>query len=310
MKKLKGVQAVITDADNTLYSWVEYIVPSLEAMVETLCRITKFDRDAIVASMKKVFSRHGTNEYAFVLQEAEIFEEMRRRDFNWFQASVVNPARFSFHRARKANLRAYPGVHRALQVLCSHGIRVIALSDAPAFPAEQRIKHLGLDKFLRALYALKSYGVPRRGEIDEGIINRMRLNYYRSRIARVVELPLSFEKPSTRGVRRILEEERLRPDRVVLIGDSLKKDVRIARETGIHDVWARYGMDLPEELMRRLGYYSAPEIQRRNVAQPGEAPYAATHTVDRFDRILDLIELPRRPMPCACPAPPAGSGIA
>ena len=292
MKKLKGIKAIITDADNTLYSWVEYIVPSLEAMTETLCRATGFDRDAIVDSMKKVFSKYSTNEYAFVLQEADIFEDIKRRDYAWFQEHVVNASRFSFNRARKESLRVYPGVHKALNVLCSHGIRVIGLSAAPAFPVEQRLKHLGVDKYLEAFYALKSYPVPKSHELDEAIVNRISVGYYKSRIKRVVELPLSFEKPSTRGIRKILDDERLKPERVLIIGDSVKKDIRIAQELGIVDVWARYGTVVSPELKDKLNYYSAPEIQRRNVSQPGDVSYTPTHTLDRFDQLLDLIELP------------------
>ena len=292
MKKLKGIKSIITDADNTLYSWVEYIVPSLEAMTETLCRATGFDRDAIVDSMKKVFSKYSTNEYAFVLQEADIFEDIKRRDYAWFQEHVVNASRFSFNRARKESLRVYPGVHKALNVLCSHGIRVIGLSDAPAFPVEQRLKHLGVDKYLEAFYALKSYPVPKSHELDEAIVNRISVGYYKSRIKRVVELPLSFEKPSTRGIRKILDDERLKPERVLIIGDSVKKDIRIAQELGIVDVWARYGTVVSPELKDKLNYYSAPEIQRRNVSQPGDVSYTPTHTLDRFDQLLDLIELP------------------
>lgn len=293
MKKLKGIKAIITDADNTLYSWIEYIVPSLEAMTDTLCRATGFSRDAVIESMKKVFSKYSTNEYAFVLQDADIFDEMRQRDFRWFQEHVVNPARFSFNRARKTHLRLYPGVHRALSVLCSHGIRVIGLSDAPSFSAEQRLKHLGVDKFMESLYALKSYPVPRHTSLDEAIVNRIKTGYYRSHINRVVELPLNFEKPSTRGLNKILEDEHLKPDRVVVIGDSLKKDIRIAREMGVPNVWARYGTVIPKEFRDKLGDYSAPEIQRRNVSQPGEVPYEPMHTIDRFDQLLDLIELPQ-----------------
>ena len=33
-------RAVVTDLDNTLYSWVDYIVPSLEAMVASLMETT------------------------------------------------------------------------------------------------------------------------------------------------------------------------------------------------------------------------------------------------------------------------------
>ncbi|MEJ2744585.1 MAG: HAD hydrolase-like protein, partial [bacterium] len=166
------------------------------------------------------------------------------------------------------------------------------LSDAPAFPVEQRLKHLGMDKYLEALYALKSYPVPKSHEIDEAIVNRIRVGYYKSRIKRVVELPLNFEKPSTMGIRKILEDERLKPDRVLIVGDSVKKDIRIAQELGIVDVWARYGTMVAPELAAKLNYYSAPEIQRRNVSQPGEATYTPTHILDRFDQIIDLIELP------------------
>jgi len=292
MKKLKGIRAVVTDADNTLYSWIEYIVPSLEAMTDALCRGTGFTRDVIVASMKKVFSAYSTNEYAFVLQSADIFEEMRRRDYRWFQEHVINPARFSFNRARKMHLNLYPGVHKTLHVLCSHGIRIIGLSDAPSFSAEQRLKHLKVDKYFQALYALKSYPVPRERSLDEAIVNRMKMGYYRSHINRVVELPLSFEKPSIQGLKKILEDEQLRPEKVVVIGDSLKKDIRVAREMGIANVWARYGTVVPKELKEKLNYYSAPEIQRRNVPQTGEVPYEPMYTVDRFDQLLEIIDLP------------------
>ena len=308
MKKLKGIRAVITDADNTIYSWIDYIVPSLEALTETLHRVTGFSREALVESMKRVFSKYSTNEYAFVLQEADIFDEMRRKDYRWFQEHVVNPARYSFNRARKMSLHVYPGVHKTLHLLCSHGIRVIGLSDAPAFPAEQRLKHLGVDKYLQALYALKSYPVPKSKELDEGIVNRIRVGYYKSHIRRVVELPLSFEKPSTRGIARILEDEHLRPERVLMIGDSVKKDIRIAQEMGIADVWARYGTVIAPEMRQKLGFYSAPDIQRRNVSQPGDVSCTPNWSLDRFDQLLDIIELP--PFypgdrdACACPVPP------
>ena len=105
-------------------------------------------------------------------------------------------------------------------------------------------------------------------------------------------MPLSFEKPSTRGIRKILDDERLKPERVLIIGDSVKKDIRIAQELGIVDVWARYGTVVSPELKDKLNYYSAPEIHRRNRSQPGDASNTPTHTLDRFDQLLDLIELP------------------
>ena len=57
MKRLGGITTLVTDADNTLYSWIDYIVPCLEAMVETLHRQTGLARNDIVSSIKKVFER-------------------------------------------------------------------------------------------------------------------------------------------------------------------------------------------------------------------------------------------------------------
>ena len=285
MKRLKGIEAVITDADNTLYNWIEYIVPCLEAMVDTLCRVTGYGRDEIVASMKEVFGRRGTNEYAFVLQEAEIFKGLRR-DPERFQERVIRPARFAFNRARKKYLRLYPGVTKTLRTLCNHGVRVFVLSDAPAFPAEQRIKHLGIARYISALYALRSYPLPDENLLDRRIINRIRTGYYRSRIGKIVEMPLEFEKPNPEGIRMLLREENLSPRKVMLVGDNLKKDILIARKVGVADIWARYGTIIRREMLEKLNYYSAPEIQRRNLAQPGKVSYEPTWTIDRFDQIL------------------------
>jgi len=205
MKNPKKV--LIADADNTLYSWVDYIVPCLEAMVNTLSRLTGLPEDAIVESLKEVFEKHQTNEYAFVLQEAEIFAGLRARGREWFQEEIVRPTRYVFNRYRKMHLRLYPGVRSAFHRLVSRGVRIYVLSDAPAFSAEQRLKHLDLASCVTALYALKSYPVPPSPLLDPRVVNRIRAGYYRSRIGKVVEMPLEFEKPNPAGLQLLLERE-------------------------------------------------------------------------------------------------------
>ena len=39
------IKLVVTDMDNTLYSWIDYIVPSVEAMVGSVAGVTKADVD-------------------------------------------------------------------------------------------------------------------------------------------------------------------------------------------------------------------------------------------------------------------------
>ena len=286
-EKLK-ITTLITDADNTLYNWVEYIVPCLEAMVNHLHRETGLPPERIAESFKEVFEKYRTNEYPFVLQEAGIFSELRR-DFRRFQEELIRPTRAIFNRVRKENLRLYPGVAETLWTLINRGIRVIVLSDAPAFSAERRLEHLGLSPYIWALYALETYPLPEASRIDGEIINRIRTGYYRSRIGKVVELPLECEKPNPAGLKRILEDEGISPREALLVGDNPKKDIRIAREAGVTDVWARYGAVISPEARAKLNFYSAASIQKRNVAAEGEVSLQPTYTVDAFPEILRII---------------------
>ena len=85
------VHALITDLDNTLYSWHDYIVPSLEAMVQSLERTTQLPRIRIVQALKKVYAQKGTNEYAFAIQESELFSEQFSSDFGSFSRLIIEP---------------------------------------------------------------------------------------------------------------------------------------------------------------------------------------------------------------------------
>ena len=86
------IRAVVTDLDNTLYSWVDYIVPSLEAMVDSLVATTGLPRIRVVQSLKAVYAKYESNEYPFAMQESELFQPYAG-DFDSFDALVIDPAR-------------------------------------------------------------------------------------------------------------------------------------------------------------------------------------------------------------------------
>jgi len=280
-------RVLIADADNTLYSWVDYIVPCLEAMVSTLANLSGFEREDIVESIKKVFEARQTNEYAFVLQEADVFAPLRR-DIVWFQKTFIHPTRYVFNRVRLQHLRLYPGVRKSFRHLIDLGVRIYVLSDAPAFSAEQRLKHLGLARYVSGLYALESYPIPDSRLLDRALVNRLRSGYYRSRIGKMVELPLEMEKPNPAGLRFLLEAEGIDPAEAVLVGDNPKKDIVVARQAGVFDVWARYGTEISPEIREKLKQYSAPSVHRRNVSAAAEQEPEASLTIRRFDEILPL----------------------
>lgn len=291
-----SIRLVVTDMDNTLYSWVDYIVPAVEAMVESVCRTTGFPRIKVVQSLKKVYTAYESNEYPFALQESSLFEEFP--DFGSFDKLVIQPARSAFAEARNRYLKPYPGVLRTLEALKQRGIRVVALTDAPRNPAEYRVKRLGFDGLLSALYTLPGYAFPssRAGEplVSPDILRRDERGDYRAACP-VVELPREQEKPNPLGLRRVCADFGVEPHEVLVVGDSLRKDVTVAREVGALDCWAEYGTYVSVEYRERLDVISAAAITRRHAASVYESKEAgaelvATHALSNYSQLLRILD--------------------
>ncbi|MFZ5468880.1 MAG: HAD family hydrolase [Myxococcota bacterium] len=289
------VRLVVTDMDNTLYSWVDYIVPAVEAMVDAICRATGFPRIKVVQSLKAVYTKYESNEYPFVLQESSIYAEFP--DFGSFDKLVIQPARSAFAEARRKYLRPFPHVLSTLTALQQRGIPVVALTDAPRNPAEYRAKWLGFDTHLAALYTLPGFTFPANPEgeklVAQDIVRKDERGDYRA-ACKVVELPREHEKPNPLGLRQVCKDFGIDPREVVVVGDSLRKDIGVAKEVGALDCWAEYGTYVSVEYRERLDIISAPAVTRRHAAsvyesdgkRPNDAP---THTFSNFSQLLALV---------------------
>ena len=291
------IRAVVTDLDNTLYPWVDYIVPSLEAMVDSLVSTTGLPRVRIVQSLKEVYSRYESNEYPFAIQESDIFKPYEG-DFDSFSKLVVDPARRAFRAARERWLRPYPEVVRTLEWVRAQGLTLVALSDAPRNAAELRMKWLKLDGHFDALYTLPGYDLPRN--VDPEIRRREQAGHYRSRTA-VRELPREAEKPSPVGLRQILEDFRLRGEEVVYVGDNVRKDMPVARACGAVGVWAEYGTYVSAEYRERLAIISARAVTARHVADEGHERWPLA--ISSFAQVKDVVQGARWTAPRAAAAP-------
>ncbi|HYV46385.1 MAG TPA: HAD family hydrolase [Myxococcaceae bacterium] len=289
---------VVTDMDNTLYSWTFYIVPAVEAMVEAVCRATAFPRIKVIQSLKAVYEKYESNEYPYVLQESSIFEEFP--EFDSFDKLVIQPAKVAFAEARRKYLKPYPRVLETLKELKQRGVPVVALTDAPRNPAEQRAKLLKVDESLTALYTLPGFQFPElKGErlIAEQIVQREERGEYRAK-CEVVELPRDHEKPDARGLRQICARFGVDPKDTLVVGDSLKKDVAVARAVGAVDCWAEYGTYNPPEYLERLNVVSAKAITRRHAASvldqdANQPPSSATHALSNYWQILSILDARR-----------------
>ncbi len=278
---------MVTDLDNTLYPWVDYIVPSLEAMVDSLASTTGLPRIRIVQALKAVYTKYESNEYPFAIQESELFAPYRS-DFDSFNEMVIWPAARAFKAARERYLRPYPGVKEALDAIRARGLGLVALTDAPRNAAELRLKWLGLDGHFDALYTLPGYPLPEH--VDARIRRKDAEGHYRSR-TRVVELPRDAEKPSPAGLERILEDLGLPGQAVVYVGDNLQKDMPPAQACGALGVWAEYGTYVSAEYRERLAVISARAVTERHVAgEPARGEPRWPLAISSFGQVLDVLD--------------------
>lgn len=286
------IRLVVTDMDGTLYSWIDYIVPAVESMVEAVCKATALPRIRVVQALKAVYTKYESNEYPFALQESQLFKEFP--DFGSFDKLVIEPARMSFAEARKKYLRPYKGVVETLEALKAQGIPVVALTDAPRNPAEQRLKKMKLDQHLVALYALPGFHFPKNEEgealVAPDILQRQERGEYKP-LCDVVELPRDAEKPSRQGLDAICAKYQVPARDVLVIGDSIKKDIAMAQSAGAVDCWAEYGTYISLEYRERLDIISAPAITRRHAASVYDAGTVVkpTHALSNFCQVLDIV---------------------
>lgn len=280
------IGAVVTDMDNTLYSWIDYIVPSTERMVETLCRVLALPRIQVIQALKEVYERYESNDYPFAIQESRLFEPYKG-DFASFNKLVIEPASIAFASARRSYLKPYRGVVDTLDALKKRGVPVVALTDAPRNPAERRAHRMGLDRYLTAIYTLPSFPFPETGIAPE-ILAREEAGGI-DMACDVVELPREAEKPDPRGLLAICERLGVEPRDVAMVGDSLSKDMQVARAVGAVACWAEYGTYVSAEYRERLDTMSAPSATRRHLRQNPVEALKPDHRLSCFDQVLEIV---------------------
>jgi phosphoglycolate phosphatase len=187
-------------------------------------------------------------------------------------------------------------VTETLSTLKDRRIPVVALTDAPKNPAEQRAKRLGFDVLLTSMYTMPGFTFPAGpdGEalVAPDILQKQEKGAYKPACP-VVELPKDYEKPNPAGLKKILTTYGMRPDEVLVVGYSVKKDIAIAKELGCHDAWAEYGTYVPTEYRERLDIVSSNAITRRHAAsvfEQGVQQVKPTRSLSNYAQLLDVID--------------------
>ena len=111
------IKLVITDLDDTLYSWIGFFIPAFYDMAEEVARIINIPKDELLAEYRQVHKKVGSVEFphaTLLLPSVQSkYEGLSKEQ----QLQHLDSAFHKFNSKRKKLLALYPGVENALAFL-------------------------------------------------------------------------------------------------------------------------------------------------------------------------------------------------
>lgn len=282
---MSRISLLVTDLDNTLWDWVATWYAAFDAMVRAVVARSGLAREQIESDMQVVFRKYGTSEYANVIEETQCLLDLHPGEN---LSEVYREAVHAKREAREAALTLYPGVRETLLAIKQRGTRIVAYTESMEFYSMIRIKKLGLDGVIDVLYSPEDHPLP------EG---RGRTHFFERTLQRYT--PAGEMKPNPQLLLDIIKDQGDAPPCTAYIGDKLLKDIRMAQDAGVPDVFAAYG-DAHDtdayECLRRVTHWTENEVQTERDGLKEKAVIPTYVLEQSFGELQGLFEF--GPGPC------------
>lgn len=225
---------LITDLDDTLYSWIGFFIPAFYDMVNELSSILKTPEEQLIKEYKALHQECGNVEQPYTtLELPSVLKSFPNKNKKYI-SEQLNEAFHKFNSTRKKKLKLYEGVYDTLELLNKNGITIIGYTESAEENGFYRLKKLGVSNFFRRVYVADS----KYSKTD---------NSKESEYTRKVLL----KKPSPQVLLDICKYENFLPEEAIYVGDSLTKDIYMALGAKIMAVWINY-QENNKELYKKL----------------------------------------------------------
>jgi FMN phosphatase YigB (HAD superfamily) len=294
---MKSVDLAVFDLDNTLYNWYASFLPAFYSMVDIAADLLGCDKETILTQLKAVHVKHHDVEHPYALFETDIVQARVRAKGDDEVWRLLDPAFHAFNRVRKAELRLFPDVRETLDELKRRGIRLVAFTDSKYFAAVGRVSRLELGDVFERLYCREKSVSELPASPFEGYRPQPIHNISATKVS---ELPAGETKPDPRVLQDIVLRENIDVASTAYIGDSLAKDVFMARKAGCFAIWAKYGVSNDPVMYSKLvtiSHWSDDDIDREKRLARSAATVAPDFTCE--NSIKELLHVLSGPVAAA-----------
>ena len=257
---IKEVDTLILDLDNTLFDWFAVWYASFEPIYLEIIRATGLPDTQIWADIRKVHQARRTSEYTFLIEEIKSLRDIREKgDIRALFHDAIEKSR----QGRDQTLRLYPGVFRSLWRIKSQGTKLIGYTELMAFYSAYRLKRFGLDGVIDVLFSPQDHDTPAGVSVDR--LRRLPDEFYELQVTQTRHTPPGELKPNPKVLLDIIGAVGSTINRCAYVGDSLFKDVAMARDVGVFDIHAKYGESQRRDeysLLRRVSHWTEADVQR------------------------------------------------
>ena len=259
LARKKQIEVLICDLDNTLYDWFAFFVPSFYAMVDTVVEITDCDREKLLDDFREVHQKHHDSEHPFSLLETSTIQKFFPNSTKREIAETLDPAFHAYNSKRKENLKLHRGVESTLGLLKQSGIRLVAHTESKLYPVVDRLRRFNLTHYFSRIYCRE------RSLSDHPFPENSARWLEDFPMDRVVELSKHQSKPNIDVLLEICSKEGFEPQETAYVGDSMARDILMAKGAGVFAIWAAYGADHdPEQYARlvRITHWTKEDVDR------------------------------------------------
>jgi putative hydrolase of the HAD superfamily len=285
---------LITDVDNTLFDFGLYAEFGLRAILKEACALLDLSKEDAIVEVREAFRKFNSIEIPFAYEE---LKSLHGLSFQERHSISVHLATAFWAEARK-RLIPYPAVVSTMHHLWMNGTAIVAVTDAPMWEVWRKLKHLRILRYFAGVVAVGSLS-RRRDPImqahdipDYDKPFRSAGRFYRL-------LDDTDRKPSPLSYQYVLNEFPISKDRVVVVGDSPRKDLLPARELGLAAYWAAYGerrRDL-ETSLQSVTPFEPPEAVRSQLDVARTLEFPSLSSFGDLESIIKVSQ-PRLPLDC------------